>query len=278
MMKDYLREMCSYPGLYRRLAKVKKIIKAERIDFGDDKNQFFLHFKPQGPAKNKVIVWIHGGGWNAGSPYDFEYVGQSIALEGYHCVSLGYRLSPKHKYPAQVEDVCAAYCKAIEYLQKQGIECSQIVVTGPSAGAHLSAILCYGKKYQEKYGVDISKIVGFIGVAGPYSFDKNISNTVKILLGQLFSKGYDRTDGEPVSLFVANHIPMLLIHSKHDGLIDYSQSEALFEKAKSMGVKAELYEVVDKMNTHSAYSAGMFLETRENNRALNKLYTWIETL
>ncbi len=277
-MKDYWREMFSYPGLYIKLAKVKKIIEAKRIDYGSDKHQFFLHFCPQSDVKNKVIVWIHGGGWNAGSPYDFEYVGQSFALEGYHCVSLGYRLSLKNKYPAQIEDVCAAYCKAIEYLQKQGIDCSQIVVTGPSAGAHLSAILCYGKKYQEKCGVDISKIAGFIGVAGPYLFQKNVSNTVKLLLVQLFEKGYDRTDGEPYSLFSPNHIPMLLIHSKHDGLIDYSQSVALFKKAKTMGVKAELYEVVDKMNTHSAYSAGMFLETRETNQALNELYTWIETL
>ena len=102
-MKDYLREMFSYSGLYRRLAKVKKIIKAERIDFGIDKNQFVLHFEPDSGKKSKVVVWIHGGGWNAGTPYDFEYVGQSFALEGYHCVSLGYRLSPKNKYPAQIQ-------------------------------------------------------------------------------------------------------------------------------------------------------------------------------
>lgn len=277
-MKDYLREMCSYPGLYRRLAKVKKIIEAQRIDYGSDKHQFFLYFKPQGTTQNKVVVWIHGGGWNAGSPYDFEYVGQSFALEGYHCVSLGYRLSPKNKYPAQVEDVCVAFRKAMEYLEAQGVDCSRVVVTGPSAGAHLSAILCYSKKYQEKYNVGINKMLGFIGVAGPYSFHGKISNTVRLLLMQLFAKGYDRTDGEPCSLFTPNHIPMLLIHSKHDGLIDYAQSETLYEKAKSTGVKCELYEVTDKMNTHSAYSAGMFLETRETNKALDKLFSWIEEL
>lgn len=277
-MKDYWREMLSYPRLYYKLAKVKKIIEPEKIYYGRDKHQFFLHFKPQTEVKDKVVVWIHGGGWNAGSPDDFCYVGQSFALEGYHCVSLGYRLSPKNKYPTQVEDVCAAYGKAMEYLGEQGIDCSKVIVSGPSAGAHLSSVLCYGRRYQEKCKVDISHIIGFIGVAGPYDFGKNISNTVKILLGQLFSKGYDRTDGEPCSLFSANHIPMLLMHSRHDGLIDYSQSEAFYEKAKESGMKCELYEVVDKINTHSAYSAGMFLETRETNQALDKLYTWIETL
>ncbi|MBQ8527595.1 MAG: alpha/beta hydrolase [Lachnospiraceae bacterium] len=277
-MKDYWREMFSYPKLYYKLAKVKKIIEPKRIEYGSDKHQFFLYFKPDKDVKDKVIVWIHGGGWNAGSPDDFRYVGQSFAMEGYHCVSLGYRLSPKNKYPVQIEDVCAAYGKAMEYLKKQGVDCSKVIVTGPSAGAHLSSILCYGKKYQESCEIDIHNIIGFIGVAGPYLFHEKLSNTLKILLGQLFAKGYNRKDGEPCSLFVANHIPMLLIHSRHDGLIEFSQSEALYEKAKRAGMKCELYEVVDEINTHSAYSAGMFLETRETNRALDKLFTWIEDL
>ena len=228
--------------------------------------------------KDKVIVWIHGGGWDSGSPSGFEYVGQSFALEGYHCVSLGYRLAPRNKYPAQIEDVCAAYNEAITYLEKQGVDCSKVIVTGPSAGAHLSAILCYSKKYQEKCVVNINRIVGFIGVAGPYSFKAKMNNTVRILLLELFKKGYDRTDGEPCSLITANHIPMLLIHSKHDGLVDFSHSEALRDKANTLGIKCELYEVEDKRNTHSVYSAGMFLETRKTNKALDKLFSWIEKI
>lgn len=277
-MKDYMREMFSYLGLYSRIAQVKKVIKPRRIDYGSHKEQFFLLFEPEGEKKNKVIIWIHGGGWNSFSPYSFEYVGQSFALEGYHCVSLGYRLSPTNKYPAQIEDVCAAYNKAIEYLEKQGIDCSRVVVTGPSAGAHLSAILCYSKKIQDKCAVDINRVIGFIGVAGPYSFRVRMNNTMRILLAQLFKKGYDRADGEPCSLINPNHIPMLLIHSKHDGLIDYAHSEAFRDKANELGIKCELYEVTDKRNTHSDYSAGMFLETRKSNMALDKLFSWIEEI
>lgn len=56
-MKDYLREMCSYPSLYYKQAKVKKIIKGQRVDFGKAKNQFFLYFKPNHEIKDKVIVF-----------------------------------------------------------------------------------------------------------------------------------------------------------------------------------------------------------------------------
>ncbi len=149
-------------------------------------------------------------------------------------------------------------------------------VSGPSAGAHLSSILCYSKEVQEKYGVDVSNVTGFIGVGGPYSFSDKPSLSVRILLNQLFEKGYDRTKGEPCSLMEKSNIPMLLIQSRHDGLINFSCAERFREKALSLGNECELYEVVDKKNTHSWYTAGMFLETREENRGLDKLFSWIE--
>ena len=40
----------------------------------------------------------------------------------------------------------------------------------------------------------------------------------------------------------------------------------------------ELYEVVDKKNTHSWYTAGMFLETRAENKGLDKFFSWIENI
>lgn len=121
-------------------------------------------------------------------------------------------------------------------------------------------------------------IIGFIGVGGPYCFSVKASWSVKILLNQLFSKDYDRTKGEPISLMTKNKIPMLLIQSKHDGVINYACVEHFYDKAKSIGNKCELYEVVDKKNTHSWYTAGMFLETRKENQCLDKFFSWIEKL
>lgn len=163
-------------------------------------------------------------------------------------------------------------------MKSNGIDTSKVIVTGPSAGAHLASILCYDAAVHEKYHVKTDCIVGFIGVAGPYSFQIGLTGTVKILLNQLFAKKYDRTLAEPCSVMQMTGIPMLLIHSKHDGLIDYSMAEIFYEKAKQLGIDCELYSVTDKINTHSAYSAGMFLESREQNQALDKLFAWIEEI
>lgn len=277
-MNDSMRESLSYFGLYSKMLRVKKKTVPESVSFGNDKDQYFLYYEPDNVLSDKVIIWVHGGGWNAGTPKYFDFVGQCVANAGYRFVSIGYRLSPKNKYPCQIEDVCNGYKSAIRYLNEKKINTSKVIVSGPSAGAHLSSILCYSKSVQEEYDIDVSNVVGFIGVGGPYSFSVKTSLSVRILLDQLFAKGYDRTNGEPCSLMTKNNIPMLLIQSKHDGLIDFSCAERFYEKAKSLGNECELYEVVDKKNTHSWYTAGMFLETREENQGLDKFFSWIEKI
>ena len=258
--------------------QVKKEFQPQKMFFGDNKEQYFLFYEPNKIISDKVIIWVHGGGWNAGSPSYFDFVGQCVAKAGYRFVSLGYRLSPKNKYPKQIEDICEGYKKAIAFLNKKGIDTSKVIVSGPSAGAHLSSILCYCKEIQEKAAVDSSNIIGFIGVGGPYSFSGKQSLALKMLLNQLFSKGYDRTQGEPCSLIGESHIPMLLIQSKHDGLIEFSCAEQFYKRAKDLGIACEIYSVVDKKNTHSWYTAGMFLEDRRENQGLDNFFSWIENI
>lgn len=275
-MKDAVRESLSYFGLYSRMLRVKKKYIPKKVFYGNNKEQYFLYYEPEKPVSDKVIVWTHGGGWNAGNPRFFDYVGQCVCDRGYRFVSLGYRLSPKFKYPCQIRDVCRAYNSAIDCLKEKGIDVSKIIMAGPSAGAHLTSILCYCHKIQEKYGVDTSNIIGFIGSGGPYSFRSDQGLALRLLLDQLFKKGYDRRNGEPVTLMGKSHIPMLLIQSRHDGLLSFACAEDFAKKAKELGNECELYSVTDQKNTHSWYTAGMFLESRDENKGLDRFFSWIE--
>ena len=277
-MNDSVREYFSYFGIYLKMFKAKKHTTAIRKSFGPDKDQYFLYFKPETVKSDKVIIWVHGGGWNAGNPKFFDCVGQAISKEGYHVISIGYRLSPKNKYPTQIEDVAAGYNAAIRFLKKKSIDTSKVIVAGPSAGAHLTSILCYCRKVREKYDVDISPVIGYVGFGGPYSFGKDKGWILNTLLGQLLKKDYNPKNAEPVSLMSGSDIPMLLIQSKHDGVVPYSCGEDFKAKADKLGIKCELYSVVDRKNTQSWYTAGLFLETRKENQALDKIYSWIEDL
>lgn len=62
---------------------VKKTIVPESVSFGNHKDQYFFYYEPSKIISDKIIIWIHSGGWNAGSPKFFDFVGQAMAGYGY---------------------------------------------------------------------------------------------------------------------------------------------------------------------------------------------------
>ena len=91
-------------------------------------------------------------------------------------------------------------------LQSKNIDVSKIVVSGPSAGAHLTSILVYNDAVRERMNVDISNVIGYIGVGGPYSFAVKNTMAINMLLNQLFTKDYNRDEGDPCILMNKNNI------------------------------------------------------------------------
>ena len=53
-----------------------------------------------------LVVWIHGGGWEAGSKEGCPAV--PLVEKGYAAASINYRLSQQALFPAQIEDCKAA--------------------------------------------------------------------------------------------------------------------------------------------------------------------------
>src|SRR2546423_5085265 len=54
-----------------------------------------------------TVVFTYGGGWHTGSRKSVQPIGEQLQRLGYGCALLSHRLSPKDKFPAQVEDVAA---------------------------------------------------------------------------------------------------------------------------------------------------------------------------
>lgn len=91
-------------------------------------------------ANETVVLYIHGGGFVAGSPAGHRPISARLARLG-NCkiFSLDYRLAPEHRFPTALDDVLAAYC----WLLGQYISPRQIALAGDSAGGGLvlSALL-----------------------------------------------------------------------------------------------------------------------------------------
>jgi epsilon-lactone hydrolase len=96
---------------------------------------------PNLPARadtGPVLLYLHGGGYIAGSPQTHRMLTAQLARTiPTRVLSLAYRLAPEHPYPAAVADAWAAYW----WLLAQGIPPQQIVVAGDSAGGGLAMAL-----------------------------------------------------------------------------------------------------------------------------------------
>lgn len=81
--------------------------------------------------KDRVILYIHGGGWILGSPNDHRLLTVALGqVTRMRVLSVDYRLAPEHPYPAQLEDCASAY----NWLLSTGIKPENIIIAGDSAG------------------------------------------------------------------------------------------------------------------------------------------------
>ena len=63
-----------------------------------------------------------------------------------------YRLAPKNPFPAQIEDVAAAFAWSMQHAAEWGGDTNRVFVGGHSAGGHLSALLALDRRYLDAAG------------------------------------------------------------------------------------------------------------------------------
>ncbi len=93
---------------------------------------------PAGMGSERVILYLHGGAYNAGSTRSHRALAANIAYAAHaRALTIDYRLAPEHPYPAALVDAFSAY----KWLLESGIRPEQITVTGDSAGGGLTIAL-----------------------------------------------------------------------------------------------------------------------------------------
>ncbi|MGW4895142.1 alpha/beta hydrolase [Kitasatospora sp. NPDC004240] len=91
-------------------------------------------------ATGGAVVWLHGGGFVFGDlDTEHPWAARLATGSGAVVISVGYRRSPEHRYPAALDDAYAALAWAHEHADELGIDPGRIAVGGHSAGACLAA-------------------------------------------------------------------------------------------------------------------------------------------
>ena len=115
-------------------------------------------YKPIGKTNAPVIVWFHGGGLTGGT----KNIPKGLLDHGYLIVSVEYRLSPKVKAPAYIEDAAAGTAWVFQNIATYEGNVKQIFLSGHSAGGYLDLMIGLENKWLAKHGINTNQIAGLI--------------------------------------------------------------------------------------------------------------------
>lgn len=111
------------------------------LAYGDDGEDTTMDvFSPAsatGPLP--TVVWIHGGAWISGSKEDVDPYLRILAAEGYTTIGVDYTRGPEGVYPLAVTQINTALSYIDEHAEELGVDPTQIVLAGDSAGGQLAS-------------------------------------------------------------------------------------------------------------------------------------------
>lgn len=119
-------------------------------------------YYPKNTKSFATIVWFHGGGITGGS----KEIPDDLKNKGYCIIGVNYRLSPKVKAPAYIEDAAAAVAWAFNNIESFGGNKLKIFLSGHSAGGYLISMIGLDKKYLAKHNIDANAVAGLIPFSG----------------------------------------------------------------------------------------------------------------
>ena len=109
-----------------------------------------------------TVVWFHGGGLKAGN----RKVAEELREKGIAVVAVNYRLHPKVKSPAYIEDAAAAVAWTFRNIEKYGGSSKRIYVSGHSAGGYLTSMVGLDKRWLATHKIGPNAIAGLIPYSG----------------------------------------------------------------------------------------------------------------
>lgn len=236
-----------------------------------------LHL-PSGNVRAPLVVWIHGGGWRAGSRKNVPLLG--LTKDGFAIASISYRFAKDAIFPAQIHDCKAAVRWLRVNADRYGYNADWIGVAGSSAGGHLALLMGVSSGVKELEGnvggnLDQSSATqAVIDYFGPSDFvlrgrtQPGRAYTEKsgsfALLGGVMNGRLDpevERFASPAHYVSKGDPPLLIFHGKIDTTVLLDQSEQIAKLYEKAGLKARLV-VLDKAGHGGRqFFTGKYFET-----------------
>ena len=204
-----------------------------------------------------AMIYIHGGGWRAGSKKSVPGWLQSFVSEGkLSVVAVEYRFTDVATHPAQVNDCLRAIQFVRQNAERWNIDPKRLGVTGGSAGGHLSAYVALHDDAAKADSDDpverqSSRVACAVSFAGPTDWSllssiKHGHPAYRQLIGYKPGTPAEELDESvvkdvsPISFASEDDPPIMQVHGDKDIIVPLKHASNLHVKLQSTGVKTEL--------------------------------------
>ena len=209
-----------------------------------------------------VIISVHGGGYVYGSKEVYQFYAAGLAQMGFTVVNFNYRLAPKYKFPAPLEDLNAVISWLLEHKKEYPVDMQKVFMVGDSAGAQIASqygVMHSNKEYADIMGISVPmftlKALGLC--CGTYDLKKRAEESAGkgVILDYLGKdlKKYDKKLN--VMDYITADFPPAYIFSANG---DYLRQECrpMAEFLQSKGVKCE-YKIYGNEQTYHVFHVDM---------------------
>ena len=228
---------------------VKRNLEYARV--GDRPLLLDLYRAPASKERLPVVVWVHGGGWKAGSKD--RCPGIWLTEHGYAVAGINYRLSDEAPWPAQIDDCRSAVRWLRTHADDFGLDGNRIAAWGGSAGGHLVALLgTLAPPQTETVSSRVQAVLDWYGPSDLLTMPPNVltpekteadlanSNGAKLLGGVVRDRPEVARGASAIYQVSADDPPFLIMHGDKDSAVPLEQSQRLHEKLKAAGVTSTL--------------------------------------
>lgn len=251
------------------------------------RNRLDVYRPKQAPRDAPVLIQVHGSGWTVSNK---DQQGKPIMLHmaarGWICVAINYRLSPRATWPAHIEDVKRSIAWVRANISRHGGDPSFIVITGGSAGAHLSALAALTPNdpdFQPGFeGADTS-VQGCVPLYGLYDLTREyggLSHRQMLLFLQatVFKRRIGRTPevfakASPVAHVAEDAPPFFVIHGRRDSLAPVGQARRFVTKLREVSRAPVAY--AELPGTQHAFDVFPSIRTAHVVRAVERFLSYV---
>lgn len=277
------------PAFAEELSETLDLAYYEGADFSDEKHRLDLIVPSDQPVL-ATMLWIHGGAWAFGDRKNDLELARAFAREGIAVASMSYRLSRGDwrgeefpstgvQHPEHVKDVARAFAWLHAHAEDYGLDNSKLIVSGFSAGGHLSALLAMDGQYLAAHDLSTSDMIAAIPVAGGYdlegyyvAIEEGLGEEIAVghVLG-VFGPRETLADASPLTYLSNASIPMLVLTEAETA--DYTRvfDDAVGEMGKTDLIQFSYYDE----ETHASLLASL---SAEDSPARDEMVAYISSV